>query len=260
MPFTIAHAAAVLPFLPSGEERVRRRWFDATCLVTGSMAPDFEYFLHARMESNLSHTSMGLVVFDVPVALAVAIVFHALVRAPLAFALPCAIHARFARFLSTSWRPRVHVAVASALIGAITHLAWDACTHRTGWLVRALPALEANALIGGLPAYRALQHASTAVGLALLVVVVARMPRQFVAGVSWPVARGARVAHVARGVFVVLPLAIGVGSAMVRVAVEPGGRMYGHAIAAFIAGALVGICAAALLVSRIGQPPHATRS
>lgn len=208
------------------------------------MAADFEYFLHARMESNLSHTLMGLFLFDVPVAIAVAIVFHALVRAPLACALPSSVHQRFATFLTTSWRPRLHVALASALIGAITHLAWDACTHRTGWVVRTLPALEADVISNGFPAYRLLQHTSTAIGLALIALAIARMPRHGVANVA---TRFARVA------FIALPFVLGVIAASVRVAVEPGGRLYGHAIAAFIAGALVGICVASLLVRRIGQ-------
>lgn len=242
VPFTIAHAAAVHPFL--SRDGQRRRWFDGTCLVTGAMAPDFEYFLHARMESNLSHTVLGLFVFDVPVALAVAVVFHALVRAPLASALPSSIHARFARFLSTStsWRPGARVAVMSALVGAVTHIAWDACTHRTGWVVRMLPALET--MLGPLPAYRWLQHASTAMGLALLAFVIVRLPRHVVTHVASSFARVA---------FVALPLVFGVLAAVARVAVEEGGRVYGHAIAAFIAGALVGICAASLLVRRIGQ-------
>lgn len=241
VPFTIAHAAAVLPFMSA--KMAQRRWFDGTCLVTGAVAPDFEYFLHARMESNVSHTLVGLFAFDVPVALAIAVVFHALVRAPLASALPSPLYERFARFLSTSWRPRVHVAVVSVLVGSMTHIAWDACTHRTGFVVRMVPALET--MIGPLPIYRWLQHASTAVGLALLAFAIMRMRRHVVAHV---VSRFARVA------FVTLPLVLGLVASIARVLLEEGGRLYGHAIAAFIAGALVGICGASLLVRRIGQP------
>jgi hypothetical protein len=249
VPFTIAHAAAVLPFL--SRRVVRRRWFDATCLVTGAMAPDFEYFLHARMESNVSHTLMGLVVFDVPVALAIAVVFHALVRVPLASALPSSLYARFTGFLTTSWRPRAHVALISAFIGAVTHLVWDACTHRMGWIVRTFPLLERDVLVDGLPAYRLLQHVSTVIGLALIAFAIARSRRHVVAQVQ---SRRARV------VFIAVPLAFGVVGAIARIVVEEGARVYGHAIAAFIAGALIGICAASLLVRRIGQPAAAPSS
>jgi hypothetical protein len=241
VPFTIAHAAAVLPLLL---RRSPSRWFDATCLVAGAMAPDFEYFLHTRMESNVSHTLRGLFVFDVPVALACAVVFHALVKEPIARALPHALLARFAGFLTTSWRPRVHVALVSAFVGAVTHVAWDACTHRTGWVVRILPALET--MVGPLPVYRWLQHASTALGLLVIAVVVMRLPVRVVAR---RVSRGSRAAaRRARVVFIAVPAVLALVGAVVRVLIEDSTRVYGHAIVAAISGALIGICVASLLL------------
>lgn len=229
----------MLPLVRNG----RQRWLDTTCLVTGAISPDFEYFLHARLESNLSHTLMGLFLFDVPVALGIAVVFHAIVRDPLALALPSSLRSRFADFLSRNWCPRLHVAVASALVGAVTHVAWDACTHRTGYVVRMFPWLEQRVLVDGFPLYRLLQHASSAIGLLVIVVVVARLPRRSHVEVSVS-SRFARVA------FVACPLVMGVCVAAARVLYEPAVRVYGHAIVALISGALLGICVASLGVKR----------
>lgn len=226
-----------------------RRWFglDATCLVTGAIAPDFEYFLQARMKSNVSHTLPGLFAFDVPVAIALAVVFHALIRAPLTTALPEAVRARFAVFLATPWRPRAVVVVASALVGATTHVLWDSFTHRTGFFVEHIALLHAHVV--GVPAYRLLQHASTVLGLLLIAVAVARLPRRSTAtGVDAELAPSA----VARAVFIVTPLVFGLGAGALRWATEPRwDTAYGHAIAAAIAGGCAGICVAAAITTSV---------
>ena len=175
-PFTFAHPAVVLP--------VRRRlaWcpMAVTALVCGSMAPDFEYFLRMHMHSTISHTFQGIWVFDLPMALLLSVVFEAWVRKPLVSSLP----AGWARTPDEVPWPsdgrQWGIVVACALIGVLSHLGWDGFTHRTGFVVRALPWLETDVGLGRLgswPVYRILQHASTVVGLVAMGCFWARRPR-----------------------------------------------------------------------------------
>jgi hypothetical protein len=77
---------------------------------------------------------------------------------------------------------------AGIVIGAATHLLWDSCTHRFGWLVeRAGLRREVPIGVGHhLPIYELLQHASTLLGLALVVIAVVRWYRR---APALPVAR-----------------------------------------------------------------------
>ena len=61
----------------------------------------------------------------------------------------------------------------SLLVGALSHVVWDAFTHRRGAVVHVWPALAHNAMhVGGyaLPPYFLLQHMSTAFGLLCLAI------------------------------------------------------------------------------------------
>ncbi|MCA9661352.1 MAG: DUF4184 family protein [Myxococcales bacterium] len=175
MPFTPAHAAAVWPLLG-------RRGLCGLALLVGAMAPDFEYFLRFELLSTISHTWRGLLVFDLPIALVVTVAVVAC-RRPLLRALPPALAARLAPLLalpSGSPGRALLVLVASAAIGAATHLLWDGLTHGGGMFVSRAPALREAVslpLLGELPLYRALQHASTTLGLLVVAVGVARLPR-----------------------------------------------------------------------------------
>jgi len=73
---------------------------------------------------------------------------------------------RYIRHAQEAW-----VFAYSAILGMLTHLAWDAFTHRTGFVVQAVPFLQKAIWIGGLqvPVYKILQHGTTLVGLAAIV-------------------------------------------------------------------------------------------
>ena len=67
-----------------------------------------------------------------------------------------------------SWR-----LLASAGVGALTHLAWDAFTHRGDVGVRLLPVL-ATEVPPGVPIYSLLQYASSVLGLLVLALAASR--------------------------------------------------------------------------------------
>jgi len=166
VPFTLAHAAAALPF---------RRWHMVpSALVIGTFAPDFEYLLRLSPRGRFGHTLVGSFVFTIPLALVVLWIFHAFVKRPAAMLLPEAIQRRLQDHLD-GFRfggvARFILIIASLLLGIATHLLWDSFTHSTAWpyhhwlLLRQSFALP---IVGSLPLYKILQHGSTVLGLAIL--------------------------------------------------------------------------------------------
>jgi Domain of unknown function (DUF4184) len=167
MPFTGSHPMAVLPLL------WRRLHLDATCLVIGSMSPDFEYFVHGELTGTFAHTLRGLALFCVPMTLATAAVYHVLVK-PVAVAVAPAWLRREAAL--APWQERwgawvIASVVISAAIGAFSHLVWDSFTHANGWGVAHFPVLHRLydvPVIGTLALHRVLQHVCSVIGLAVV--------------------------------------------------------------------------------------------
>ncbi|MBD0258221.1 MAG: DUF4184 family protein, partial [Cytophagales bacterium] len=143
MPFTFSHPALVLPL-----RRLPRRWVSVTGLVVGSVAPDFEKYLKMNDGNAYSHSLTGMFFFDLPVALGLAFLFHAVVRNPLIDHLPPFFRWRLDRYKAFHWPGQLSrygaVLAGSVLAGIASHLGWDAFTHRDGAAVAALPFLRTN--------------------------------------------------------------------------------------------------------------------
>jgi hypothetical protein len=168
VPFTISHAAAVLP--------LSRTRLPMAALMIGSMTPDFAYFVPTELGlpaglGLLSHSVPGLFTFCWPVALCVWLLFvHLLETATFALlpqgwqaAFPCSDGALTPRSLG--------LASVAVIVGAATHLLWDSFTHANTPMVDQIPLLESNSipLFGRqFPLFRFLQHLSTVVGLVAL--------------------------------------------------------------------------------------------
>ncbi|MFF7013417.1 MULTISPECIES: DUF4184 family protein [Streptomyces] len=180
MPFTLSHAAAVLP-------AVRRngtaRWgLFTSALVAGSFAPDVTYFADtvipgAMRFGGFTHSFLGVVTVNVLIA-AVLVAVWAAVREPLVALLPVRVRGRVHRFVRgqrwtrASFGPHAWlVFVGSAALGAATHVVWDAFTHHSRWGTELLPFL--NRSVGGFPLYQLAQYGSSAVALVVLVRFVA---------------------------------------------------------------------------------------
>jgi hypothetical protein len=144
MPYPFAHPAAVLPLA-----RPLGRFAVPSALAIGSMAPDFWYFV-PLLERGESHSLAGLAWFCLPAGLLAYALFHLLLKQPLiALASPRLGCFTPAGLPQVPWR----AVIVSLMVGALTHLAWDALTHsydeaaqRHNWL----------------------QHASTAFGTMVL--------------------------------------------------------------------------------------------
>jgi hypothetical protein len=172
MPFTPAHTAIVLPLL-------RSRYFSATGLVVGCMAPDFEYFFKMSVAGSHGHSWGGLFYFDLPVTIALSFLFHQLVKPNLILNLPDFLQRRFMETLLFNFkngiRHRPLIFVISALLGSSTHIVWDGFTHNSGFFVQNLSFYEgAYFPFQGVmyPLWYALQHISTIIGLFFLLVYI----------------------------------------------------------------------------------------
>lgn len=147
-----------------------------SALVVGAVAPDLEYFLRMSPQGRYGHSLAGLFVFTLPLGLLTLWLFHAFVKAPFIDLMPDSLARRLA-FHGSKFRfgglLRFALIVASVLVGICTHLIWDSFTHGNTWPTRHLHALTQQVhlvFIGFVPFYKILQHLSTVVGLAILLV------------------------------------------------------------------------------------------
>jgi hypothetical protein len=176
MPFTLSHSAAVLPFL-------RSKYFSATGLIIGTMAPDFEYFFRMNVQGIYGHTLLGILYFDLPVSFFLAFLFHGVVKKNLIDQLPVFFQARFQAvrnlnfpaYLKDHWM----FFIISVVIGTLTHIAWDGFTHQRQFFVQALPQIYEGRSISFMgvdyPLWYALQAISTVVGGIIVAWYVLRM-------------------------------------------------------------------------------------
>ncbi|GAB0106386.1 DUF4184 family protein [Nocardia sp. JMUB6875] len=147
MPFTLAHPAAVLPLR-------RVLWFPG--LVAGSLAPDLPYYLPIGIDGELTHSVPGL-----PVDL---LLGGALVA--IAWALRRTVEGMAGRAIILI-KPSLAGAAAALLIGAVTHLVWDAFTHTDGVAVQHWEVLR-ESVIGPHRVYNVIGYVSSVAGMALL--------------------------------------------------------------------------------------------
>ncbi|MFE5487107.1 DUF4184 family protein [Streptomyces sp. NPDC056527] len=174
MPFTLSHAAAVLPGIR--RDGTARGPLVASALVAGSFSPDMTYFAataipDAMFFGDVTHSALGIVTVDVLITAAL-VAAWLMVREPLVALLPARWRGRVYGFVrGRSWRGRPMAPLAgwfvlSAVLGATTHVVWDAFTHLDRWGTRAIPFL--GEIVAGFPVYLYLQYGGSALALVLL--------------------------------------------------------------------------------------------
>ncbi|MEU8696856.1 DUF4184 family protein [Streptomyces sp. NPDC048680] len=177
MPFTLSHAAAVLPGLQ--RDGTGRGPLVASALVAGSFAPDITYYadtaIPGAMEfGQVTHAVWGVFTVDVLIT-AATVALWLLLREPLVALLPRNRQGRVYALARGARRapgrgPRdVRDGawfVASAVIGAGTHVVWDAFTHHGRWGVRLVPVLGRD--VGGYPVFQLVQYGTSALALTVL--------------------------------------------------------------------------------------------
>jgi Domain of unknown function (DUF4184) len=168
MPFTVAHAAAVLPF-----RRMKLVW---SAFIVGSMAPDFPYILGTTRHRDLGHHLPGLILFTIPAAFAALWLFHNVIKRPVVGLMPRGMQARLQPQLGEfrfGGGARFAAITLSMALGIASHIVWDSFTHSFTWAWREFYWLHHRIpvpLLGNVPGYSVAQYGSTFVGLAALAI------------------------------------------------------------------------------------------
>lgn len=168
MPFTISHTAAVI--------LLNRKGLVTSALVIGSMIPDLAYFVFVEgFNRGVGHSIRGFFTFCLPVGMVIFLFFQKFLKQPLFALLPLSQQRRLLPYLQDlphqSWRFIIK-SLGSLGIGTLSHLAWDSFTRKHGFIVQNVAALRQPIFeLGGtgILAFSILQHGSTALGLAALV-------------------------------------------------------------------------------------------
>jgi len=145
------------------------------------MAPDLEYLVFLETRRTIGHSLPGLLTFCVPASLLLLLVWHRVVKGPVARLLP----RRWAHlapalerpFAFGSWAERGRV-VAAVLVGAASHIGLDAFTHADGAAVVRFAPLRAMVPLLGVRVYNALQFGGGVLGMAFLGVAVVLWARE----------------------------------------------------------------------------------
>ncbi|MEU4215231.1 DUF4184 family protein [Actinoplanes sp. NPDC026623] len=169
MPFTAVHPAAVLPIVRYG--------LPGSALVIGSITPDLPMILPVPTVVHFAHTPSGLVTVDLVMGM-IAFVLWQVLFGPAVLALaPRALSGRVPAGLPKGLAfhratgVRIALVLAGVLIGAATHIVWDAFTHDWMWGPELLPWLASRH--GSMMGWQWIQHISDFAGGAIVVAWVA---------------------------------------------------------------------------------------
>jgi hypothetical protein len=170
MPWTFAHPAAVLPF---------KHFFAGLllfpALIIGSLLPDVGYYFGRFDIATYAHSLIGLFSICLPMGICLFLILRLLYK-PVVHLLP---QPHRGALLSLAWAD-IPISVtlffkvsASLLLGALTHIIWDSFTHKSGFFVKNISALQLevfNFLGHSFQAYNVLQHISSLFGLIFVII------------------------------------------------------------------------------------------
>ncbi|MBS6508131.1 MAG: DUF4184 family protein [Paraclostridium bifermentans] len=162
MPFTLAHPAVVI--------FSKNKNFNLLGLILGSMAPDFIYFLLFNPSSNLGHTILGFVILNLPICFLLNYLILKFIKNPFIINLPSKICNYYTYLINYDFNFKstkdIFVFTYSCIVGMLTHIIWDAFTHKTGYFVVNINILKESIHILGyqVPFFKLLQHGSTLLG------------------------------------------------------------------------------------------------
>ena len=169
MPFTVSHAAAVLP--------LRKLNLVSSAFIVGSMAPDFPYIIGNTLYRDLGHQFPGLIEFTIPASLIALWLFHNVIKGPIIQLLPAAVQARLRDQTGHfSFLParRFRAVLGSIVLGVASHLIWDSFTHaysRPWWHFAILRSwVHVPIVKHRVPMFEILQYGSTVFGMLALAI------------------------------------------------------------------------------------------
>ncbi len=146
------------------------------------MVPDFLYFIFLNPYFNAGHQWWGIFVYDIPLALLLAWLYHSIIKPVLLPYLPGWAGSRLQLFRSFNWtsyfRQHYPVVITSIIIGILTHFFLDAFTHGEGRFVTWMPFLQRDIQVWRHPMkmWYLMQYLSSVAGLLLLFYFFLKIP------------------------------------------------------------------------------------
>ncbi|MEO6070048.1 MAG: DUF4184 family protein [Chitinophagaceae bacterium] len=187
MPFTFSHPAIVLPL-----QRYKRFSFSLTGLITGSLTPDFEYFIKMKGEREYGHSLLGIFWFDIPMAFLLGLVFHLIIKNPLLNNSPYFIQRKFEKERKFDWWNYILndyvIVLISIFIGVISHLFLDSFTNENGFFVTHFAVLKYSIRTDYTAIYfnNILSYFLSVLGIIIIIYAILSQPSDKLAKVSRP--------------------------------------------------------------------------
>ncbi|MEJ8756922.1 DUF4184 family protein [Pontibacter sp. H259] len=185
MPFTFSHPAIVLPF-----RLLPKSWISLTGLIVGSVVPDFEKFINMEPGNTISHTKVGVLLFNLPMGVLLSFLFHTMIRDPFVEHLPRFLERRLISIERINWvkyfkKHNIKICI-SIIIGAVLHIGWDSMTHKSGLIVRLFPQLNRVVEFGNYEGavFSLLDFASTIIGGLYVLCTILLLPTKDVLSVK----------------------------------------------------------------------------
>ena len=160
MPFTPSHAVVALAFTNSR--------IPAAAVAIGAMAPDIGLYLPLRWAREATHSMLGVVTVDLAVGAVGLVLWLVLLQPAWRDLAPWIVRVRLrppapGPRTARARTAAVVLAAVGIVIGAASHVLWDAFTHDGGPFVAALPFLREE--LGPFAGYKWAQYASGVLGL-----------------------------------------------------------------------------------------------
>jgi hypothetical protein len=142
------------------------------------MSPDFEYFFRMKIQSEISHTFLGIFLIDFPLGFIVMFVFHTIIKNPLIENLPIYFQLRMQELKELNWnhffKNNVLIVLISFFTGTISHILWDSFTHWDGYFVQRITFL--NIAFYAVPIFKIAQHLSSLIGMLFISHYIYKLP------------------------------------------------------------------------------------
>lgn len=110
--------------------------------MIGSMSPDFSYFLPTGLARASTHDMQGILIFCWPVGLALWLLYVHLLERPTIELLPAAWRDRVTPSDRSLSFKALALASLAVILGAVTHVVWDAFTHTNTFITNTFPVLR----------------------------------------------------------------------------------------------------------------------
>lgn len=155
MPYTISHAIIALPI-----SIISKRKVPVVTVVVGAASPDFPYLVSLSPTHAPGHSALGVLVYCLIPSLLILFIWYRWLE------IPTLEFWKLQTRTDTDIMPSVGLIVVGVLLGAYSHVLWDATSHSYGFIAENSEFWQKSYL--SLPLYKWNQYGSGVLGLVAL--------------------------------------------------------------------------------------------